>query len=93
MSNIGRRIGIAHDRKLFVPIDKFLNRTGDNVMVLHVADRQIRTHHLRHLPSETAGCIDNNLARHFALLGVNLPLPRRETIDIHHAIVSHDFHP
>ncbi len=58
--------------------------------MLHIADGQVRTHHLRHLASEATRRIHHDLAGHFTLLGVDLPFTRWQAIDIDHAVVTNN---
>ena len=59
-------------------------------MVLHVADRQIRPDHLRHLPRKAPRSVHHDFTGDLALLGIDLPLPRGQAVDIHHPVVSHN---
>ena len=59
-------------------------------MVLHVADRQIRADHLRHLPRKAPRSVHHDFTGDLALLGIDLPLPRGQAVDIHHTVVAHN---
>ena len=59
-------------------------------MVLHVADRQVGSDHLRHLPREAACGVHHDFASDFTLLGIDLPLSRGQAVDIHHPVVAHN---
>ena len=91
MPNIGRGIRITHDREFFITIDKLLNRAGDNIMVFHIGNRHIGPNHLCHLTSKTARRIDHDLCSDLAQFCIDLPLAGGQTIDIRHAVMTHDF--
>ena len=59
--------------------------------MLHVADRQIRPDHLRHLPRKAPRGVHHDFTGDLALLGIDLPLPRGQAVDIHHPVVAHNF--
>ena len=59
-------------------------------MVLHVADRQIRADHLRHLACKAARGVHHDFTGDLALLGIDLPLPRGQAVNIHHSVVAHN---
>ncbi len=92
MAYVGRSIGVAHDGKFFLPIDKILNRSGHNIVMLHVGYGQIGANHLGDLTGKTARGVDHNLRNNFALLGVDFPISRWEGIDVEYPIVANNAH-
>ena len=86
---IGRGIGVAHDRHLLVALEELLDRLGHQVGVLHVGHRQVGADHLGDLAGIAAGGVDHVLARHPALLGLDLPLAVGPG-DVEHPVAAHD---
>ena len=60
-------------------------------MVFHIGNRYIGSDHLRHLTSKTARRINDDLRRNLAQFCIDLPLARRQTINIRHTIMAHNF--
>ena len=59
-------------------------------MVLDIADGQVRSHHLRHLPGEAAGGVDHGFSDDRAVFRHDFPFIAGTGIDAGHPVAAHD---
>ena len=87
LAQVGRSVGVAHHRYLFLPVDEFLYRPGHEIVVLDIADRQVRAHHLRHLSGIAAGRVHHAFRNDDAVFGYHFPFAGGQGVDVDDTVV------
>ena len=90
LAQVGGGPGVAAHGEFFASAGQFRHRARHQVMVMDVVDGEIRSHHPRHLPGETAGCVDHSFGDHSPLLRYHFPFAARQRVDAGHAVAPYD---
>ena len=90
LAHIARHPGIAHHRHFLRTLLEGGNRIGDEVVVLHIGDRNVGSGHLRHLAGIATGRVDNHSCADRALFGLHIPFAAGQLGQPGDPVLAHD---
>ena len=89
LTQVGGGVGVAGHGEFLASLGQFRHRSGDQIVVLDVADGKVCSHHLRHLPGVAAGGVDHDFGNDAPLFRHQFPFAARQRIDAGHSVVPH----